>query len=390
MELNLLGGGVNVNADKQLFPGNDAKVFLLYCIGKGLISGRIGVTMTEKTKIKGLILSELESWMAEIGEKPFRARQIYQWMYQKNVRSFSEMLNLSKGLRDKLADTASLSLFTAYEKFESKLDKSIKYLFHLADGQAVEAVYMEEEKRRTVCLSTMVGCPLACPYCATGAMGFKRNLSAGEIIDQLLLIQNDLGAKATNIVFMGMGEPFLNYDNVLKSASILNSELGPEIAARRITISTAGLAPEIRRFAEEGHRFKLAVSLNGTTDVQRNEMVPINRKYPLRDLLSAIQYYTKLSRRQITFEYILIDGFNDSEQDAKRLISLLAQIPCKINVIPYNENEFLPYKSPSEQKLNNFLKHLYRAPFVVTVRRSKGQDIAAACGQLYIRDQEVS
>lgn len=385
-----MGGGVNVNADKQLFPGNDAKVFLLYCIGKGLISGRIGVTMTEKTKIKGLILSELESWMAEIGEKPFRARQIYQWMYQKNVRSFSEMLNLSKGLRDKLADTASLSLFTAYEKFESKLDKSIKYLFHLADGQAVEAVYMEEEKRRTVCLSTMVGCPLACPYCATGAMGFKRNLSAGEIIDQLLLIQNDLGAKATNIVFMGMGEPFLNYDNVLKSASILNSELGPEIAARRITISTAGLAPEIRRFAEEGHRFKLAVSLNGTTDVQRNEMVPINRKYPLRDLLSAIQYYTKLSRRQITFEYILIDGFNDSEQDAKRLISLLAQIPCKINVIPYNENEFLPYKSPSEQKLNNFLKHLYRAPFVVTVRRSKGQDIAAACGQLYIRDQEVS
>jgi len=348
------------------------------------------MTMTEKTKIKGLTLSELESWMAEIGEKPFRARQIYQWMYQKNVRSFSEMLNLSKGLRDKLADTVSLSLFTAYEKFESKLDKSIKYLFHLADGQAVEAVYMEEEKRRTVCLSTMVGCPLACPYCATGAMGFKRNLSAGEIIDQLLLIQNDLGAKATNIVFMGMGEPFLNYDNVLKSASILNSELGPEIAARRITISTAGLAPEIRRFAEEGHRFKLAVSLNGTTDTQRNEMVPINRKYPLRDLLSAIQYYTKLSRRQITFEYILIDGFNDSEQDAKRLISLLAQIPCKINVIPYNENEFLPYKSPSEQKLNNFLKHLYRAPFVVTVRRSKGQDIAAACGQLYIRDQEVS
>ena len=343
-----------------------------------------------KYSIVGFSLSELESWMTEIGEKPFRARQIYQWMYKKSVRSFAEMLNLSKDLREKLADTASLSLFTAHEKLESKLDKSIKYLFHLADGQAVETVYMEEEKRRTVCLSTMVGCPIACPYCATGVMGFKRNLSAGEIVDQLLFIQSDLGTKATNIVFMGMGEPFLNYDNVIRAASILNSELGPEIAARRITISTAGLVPEIRRFADEGHRFKLAVSLNGATDLQRNEMVPINRKYPLRDLMAAIQYYTRLSRRKITFEYILIDDFNDSEQDAKRLISLLSQVSCKINVIPYNENEFLPYKSPSEQKLNNFLKHLYRAPFVVTVRRSKGQDIAAACGQLYIRDQHDS
>ncbi|MDO9548268.1 MAG: 23S rRNA (adenine(2503)-C(2))-methyltransferase RlmN [Candidatus Marinimicrobia bacterium] len=346
--------------------------------------------MTEKTILKGLTLNELESWIAEIGEKPFRARQIYQWMYKKNVRSFDEMLNLSKGLREKLVDTASLSLLGIHEKVESHLDNSIKYLFRLNDGQAVEAVYMEEGKRITVCLSMMGGCPIACPCCATGVMGFKRHLSSGEIIDQLLLIQNDLDAKATNIVFMGMGEPFLNYENVIKAASLLNSELGPEIAARRITISTAGIAPEIRRFAEEGHRYKLAVSLNGTTDTQRDEMVPINRKYPLRDLLAAIQYYTKLSRRQITFEYILIDGFNDSEQDAKRLIGLLAQVPCKINVIPYNENEFLPYKSPSEQNLNNFLKHLYRAPFVVTVRRSKGQDIAAACGQLYIRDHNVA
>ncbi|MBN2601442.1 MAG: 23S rRNA (adenine(2503)-C(2))-methyltransferase RlmN [Candidatus Marinimicrobia bacterium] len=346
--------------------------------------------MTEKATIKGLTLNELETWMAKIGEKPFRARQVYQWMYKKNVRSFDEMLNLSKGLREKLADTALLSLFTVYEKLESKLDKSIKYLFRLADDQAVEAVYMEEDKRITVCLSTMVGCPIACPYCATGVMGFKRKLSTGEIIDQLLFIQSDLGIKATNIVFMGMGEPFLNYDNVIKAASILNSELGPEIAARRITISTAGLVPEIRCFAEEGHRFKLAVSLNGTTDSQRDEMVPINRKYPMRDLMAAVQYYTKLSRRHITFEYILIDGFNDSEQDAKRLINLLTNISCKINVIPYNENEFLPYKSPSEQKLINFLKYLYRAPFTVTVRRSKGQDIAAACGQLYVQNRQGS
>jgi len=315
------------------------------------------MTMTEKTKIKGLTLNELERWIAEIGEQQFRAQQIYQWMYQKNVQSFNEMLNLSRGLRQKLSETASLSQLDIHQKYKSELDTSIKYLFRLFDGQAVEAVYMEEGTR------------------------------IREIIDQLILIQNDLGAKVTNIVFMGMGEPFLNYDNVIKAASILNSELGPEIAARRIAISTAGIVPEIRRFADEGHRYKLAVSLNGTTDTQRDELVPINRKYPLHDLLAAIKYYTKLSRRRITFEYILIDGFNDSEQDAKRLIGMLSQIPCKINVIPYNESEFLPYKSPSEQKLNNFLKHIYLAPFAVTVRRSKGQDIAAACGQLYVRDQ---
>ena len=343
--------------------------------------------MTKKTKIKGLTLNELECWVAEIGEKPFRAQQIYQWMYQKNVQSFDEMSNLSKGLREKISETASLSQLGIHEKYESKLDKSIKYLFRLIDGLAVEAVYMEEGSRITVCLSTMVGCPVACPYCATGVMGFKRNLTAGEILDQLILIQSDLGAKVTNIVFMGMGEPFLSYDNVIKAASILNSELGPEIAARRIAISTAGIAPEIRRFANEGHRYKLAVSLNGTTDTQRDELAPINRKYPLHDLLAAIKYYTKLSRRRITFEYILIDGFNDSEQDAKRLIGMLSQIPCKINVIPYNESEFLPYKSPSEQKLDIFLRHIYPAPFAVTVRRSKGQDIAAACGQLHVRDK---
>jgi len=359
-------------------------------MGKELICVRIGVSMTAKTIIKGFTLKELEQWVADIGEKPFRARQIYQWMYQKNVYSFAEMLNLSKGLREKLSESANLRVLNIHKKLQSRLDGSVKYLFRLHDGQAVEAVYMEEGKRVTLCLSTMVGCPVACPYCATGVMGFKRNLSTGEIIDQLLLIQRDLGAKVTNIVFMGMGEPFLNYDNVIKAASILNSELGPEIAARRITISTAGIVPAIRRFADEKQRYKLAVSLNGTTDTQRDEMVPINRKYPLGELLSTLQHYTKTARRRVTFEYILIDGFNDSEQDAKRLISLLGQIPCKINVIPYNENEFLPYKSPSEQKLDNFLQQLYRAPFAVTVRRSKGQDIAAACGQLYVRDQNAA
>ncbi len=338
--------------------------------------------------IKGLTLRELEQWVAGIGEKPFRARQIYQWLYQKGVQSIDDMLNLSKGLREKLKISASLSVLSIHEKIRSNIDQSVKYLFQLNDGKSIEAVYMTEDKRVTVCLSTMVGCPIACPYCATGIMGFKRNLSSGEIVDQLLLIQKDQQTRITNVVFMGMGEPFLNYENVMRAADIFNSELGPEIAARRITISTAGIVPEIYRFSDEGHRYKLAISLNGTTDPQRDELVPINRKYPLDSLMEAVKYYSRHSRRRVTFEYILIEGFNDTENDARQLIKLLSQVPCKINVIPYNENEFLPYRSPSEGNLERFLKHLYKVPFAVTVRRSKGPDIAAACGQLYVQNQQ--
>ncbi len=344
----------------------------------------------EKTNLKGLDLAELEEWATSIGEQPFRARQIYQWMYAKNVRDFSEMLNLSKSLRQTLSAAAELSVLEIQAKEASRQDQSVKYLFTLKDGYSVEAVYMEEGHRVTVCLSTMVGCPVACPYCATGMMGFRRNLTAGEIVEQLLLIQSDLNVRATNIVFMGMGEPFLNYDNVMKGAGILNSELGPEIAARRITVSTAGVVPAIYRFANERWRYKLAVSLNGTTDEQRDEMVPINRQYPLEELLAAARYYTGIARRRMTFEYILIAGYNDGVADAGRLIGMLSQIPCKVNLIPYNENEFLPYRSPTERQLNRFLEQLYRAPFAVTVRRSKGQDIAAACGQLYVRNDDTA
>lgn len=344
----------------------------------------------EKTNLKGLDVAELEKWVTGVGEQPFRARQIYQWMYAKNVRDFSEMSNLSKNLRQTLSAAAELSVLAIQAKRASRQDQSVKYLFTLKDGYAVEAVYMEENHRVTVCLSTMVGCPIACPYCATGMMGFRRNLTAGEIIDQLLLIQSDLNVRATNIVFMGMGEPFLNYDNVVKAAGIMNSELGPEIAARRIAISTAGIIPGIRRFTDEGHRFKLAISLNGTTDHQRDELVPVNRQYPLKELLAAVQNYTKRSRRRATFEYILIAGYNDAAADAGRLIGMLSQIPCKVNLIPYNENEFLPYRSPTERELNRFLEQLYRTPFAVTVRRSKGQDIAAACGQLCIRNNDAA
>jgi 23S rRNA (adenine2503-C2)-methyltransferase len=338
--------------------------------------------------IRGLTLRELEEWIVDIGEKPFRARQIYQWMYQKGIRSFDDMLNLSRKLRETLQQTAHLSSIQVQKKLHSKLDRSVKYLFRLEDGGATEAVYMPTGKRITICLSTMVGCPLGCPYCATGLMGFQRNLNAGEILDQFLIIQGEQQSRITNVVFMGMGEPFLNYDNVMQAAAILNSELGPEIAARRITISTAGLVPEIYRFADEGQPYKLAISLNGTTDRQRDELVPINRKYPLVSLMEAAKYYTRRSGKRVTFEYILIDGVNNSAGDARRLVRLLGQIPCKINVIPYNRNPLLSYFAPSEENLDTFLSHLYKVPFAVTVRRSMGQDIAAACGQLYIQENK--
>ncbi|HCK99609.1 MAG TPA: 23S rRNA (adenine(2503)-C(2))-methyltransferase RlmN [Candidatus Marinimicrobia bacterium] len=377
----------NICADNYL----QYSLFVSCSSGKRLIlrvniRNKGNLQMDEKN-IKGLTLPELENWVAEIGESPFRAKQIYRWMYQRGVRSFEEMSDLSKSLRNKLAQMASVSMLQIDTRFRSKTDQSVKYLFRLSDGNAVEAVYMVEGKRITLCLSTMVGCPVGCAYCATGIMGFKRNLTAGEIVDQLLLIQQDQQKKATNIVFMGMGEPFLNYDNVIKAASILNSELGQEIAARRIIISTAGIIPAIHRFADEGHRFKLAISLNASTDAQRDELVPVNLKHPLWELMAAVKYYTDRSKRRVTFEYILIKDFNDTPQDARRLIKMLGQIPCKLNIIPYNQNEFLLYKTPSEDKLNNFLKDLYQAPFAVTVRRSKGLDIAAACGQLYIRDK---
>jgi 23S rRNA (adenine2503-C2)-methyltransferase len=251
-------------------------------------------------------------------------------------------------------------------------------------------VYMVEGNRITVCLSTMIGCPIGCPYCATGIMGFKRNLTAGEIVDQFLWIQREQSQKITNVVLMGMGEPFLNYEAVVKAAAILNSELGAEIAARRITISTVGIVPQIYRYADEGQRYKLAISLNAVNDRQRNELVPINQKYPLSELMKAVNHYTQKSRRRVTFEYVLIKGVNDGARHARELITLLSKIPCKLNIIPYNANEFLPYKAPGEKELDRFLSKIYQAPFAVTVRRSKGQDIAAACGQLYVRDQYLT
>ncbi len=315
-----------------------------------------------KINLKGLNLAEITNLIATLGEKPYRARQIYQWLYQKNVTDWAQMSNISAPLRAELADRFEITSVRLKDSRSSRIDGSVKFLFELNDGNYVESVYMPEERRRTVCLSSQVGCPIGCAFCATGIMGLKRNLTAGEIVDQLIFVNAAMPAPVTNVVFMGMGEPFLNYDNVIRAAQIFNSELGPELAARRITISTCGIVPAIERFIKEDQRYKLAISLTATTDDQRDRLIPINRKYPLADLLKTAREYTRVSRRRVTFEYILMAGVNDSLADAKRLVRLLSPIPCKLNLIPYNENPQFPFKSPGEEHLNEFIRAIYRAP----------------------------
>lgn len=331
----------------------------------------------------GNTLAELGAILTDLGEKPYRAKQLYQWLYQKNAPPLETMSNLSAALRQKLAANYSLHCLELEQRLVSQGDGSVKYLWRLRDGAKVESVYMVEERRRTVCLSSQVGCPIGCIFCATGSMGWQRNLSAGEIVDQLLQINAHAPAPVTNIVFMGMGEPLLNYDNVIRAAQIFNSEAGPGIAARRITVSTAGLLPQIERYTAEGHPYKLAVSLNATTDELRRQLMPVSQRYTLRNLLAVLHNYTRIARKRVTFEYVMLAGVNDSLQDARRLVQLLSPIPCKLNLIPYNANPFFTFQPPDEEHLNAFIREVYRAPFAVTVRRSKGSDIAAACGQLY-------
>jgi len=339
--------------------------------------------MTNIKILTGKTIPELKDIMLSIGEKEFRAKQVYKWINKKSVHNFHKMTDLSKDLRKKLDHLFKIRTLKIKQKEHSQIDESIKYLFELEDGNYIESVFMQEEGRKTVCLSTMVGCSIGCPYCATGLKGLKRNLTAGEIVEQLLWIAKDNESEITNIVFMGMGEPFLNYENTIKASRIFNTERGPEISSRKIVISTCGIVPKIYQYADQGHKFKLAISLNGTTDQQRDYMVPINIKYPIDELMKAAKYYTEKARHRITFEYILVKDFNDSVKDARRLRKLLSDFPCKINIIPYNENKHLDFKAPSEKGLDKFVRELYKSPFAVTVRHSKGQDISAACGQLY-------
>ena len=326
---------------------------------------------------------ELQSLCIEAGESKFRGGQLFEWMYRHGISSFDSMSNVNKSFREHLNEHFIIQTLAVENQFPSKEDKSVKILFRTHDGHFIETVSMVDKNRHTVCLSSQVGCALDCHFCATGKTGLKRNLSTGEIVDQLIYVRESIDQPITNVVFMGMGEPFHNYDNVLNASDIFHSPKGFNLASTRITISTVGLLPQINQFIKEKRRYKLAISLNASNDKVRTDIMPINKKWSIVDLVNAGKEYSNQKKRLVMFEYVLLKGINDSEEDALELARLLQGIPCKINLIPYNEIEG-KYQRPDESTITKFseILHNYRDEYRVLVRWSKGQDIAAGCGQL--------
>ena len=326
---------------------------------------------------------ELQTLCIKAGESKFRGGQLFEWLYRHGISSFDSMLNINKSFREHLNEHFILHTLTVENSLLSEEDKSVKILFRTRDDHFIETVSMVENNRHTVCLSSQVGCVLDCHFCATGELGLKRNLSTGEIVDQLIYVRENTDQPITNVVFMGMGEPFHNYDNVLNASDIFHSPKGFNLASTRITISTAGLLPQINKFIKEKRRYKLAISLNASNDKVRTEIMPINKKWSINDLIKSGKEYSNQKKRLIMFEYVLLKGINDSEEDALELARLLQGIPCKINLIPYNEIEG-KYQRPDETTITKFseILHNYRDEYRVLVRWSKGQDIAAGCGQL--------
>ena len=341
--------------------------------------------INEKVPLSGMTQKELIDICAEYNESEFRGKQIFNWIYVNKVTDIQKMVNLSKSFRNVLENFFKIPSLTLIKTNSSPSRKTSKYLFAISTGEKIESVLMEEGNRTTVCLSTQVGCALGCTFCATAKMGFQKNLSVGEIVDQFLILQNTSKNRITNVVFMGMGEPFLNYEKVISSAELLNHPDGINLGKGRITISTAGIVPKIIRYADEGWKFKLAVSLNGTSDQSRSEIMPINKKYNIGEIISASHYYYEKSKSLITFEYVLIESETDSVDDARRLKMLLKNLPCKVNIIPYNSFDE-SYSRPNDLRIKQFLKELKSAQFTVTVRWSHGTDIDAGCGQLAVFD----
>ncbi len=336
--------------------------------------------------IMSLEKTELQKYFISIGEKSFRIKQLNQWLYQKLITDFSEMTNFSVSLRKRLSEDFYIPSLTLLSELKSK-DGSIKYLWELEDKETVESVLMYQDNRITVCLSSQIGCALNCAFCATGKGGFIRNLKHWEILLQIFEIQRRIKDRITNIVYMGMGEPFLNYDNVVKSADILNDDFSLTIGARHITISTAGIVEGIRKFAHHKKQYKLAVSLNSAINTKRNRIMPINKKYNLDVLKDALRYYYANTKRRVTFEYVVFPGFNDKKEDMDAVLEYVKDIPCKINLIPYNPNpDIFDYPAPTEDSMNRMVKYMHKGKWTVTVRWSKGRDIDGACGQLRKRE----
>ncbi len=339
----------------------------------------------KKESLVGLSLTALTDLAISLGEQSYRGSQLFEWLYVQRANSFHDMQNIPKTFRENLEENFAIHPLQMVSISGSQNENTRKFVFRTENGHGIESVLMQEKKRITICISSQVGCAVDCGFCATGSMGFLQNLSAGEIVDQVLQLKSHSKKRMTNVVFMGMGEPFLNFDRVMQAAQLLNDKKGLNFGARRLTVSTAGIIPKIRQFADRGYPFKLAISLNGTNQEQREKIMPLTRSHPLEKLMESAKYYYQKRRRMLTFEYVLLNEFNDTVTDARNLIRLIGTIPCKVNVIPYNEIGGR-FTRPSDERIDQFLTALDNAPFTVTVRWSKGTDIDAGCGQLAIKN----
>lgn len=331
--------------------------------------------------IKDYNIEEIKEELKNIGEKPFRAEQIYKWIYENRVSSFDEMTNLSLELREQLKQNYEIKEFKIITKQVSS-DGTKKYLFDLLDGNAIETVLMEYHHGYSICVSSQVGCKMGCKFCASTGIPFIRNLTSGEIIEQIMAVERDTGVRISNIVFMGIGEPLDNYDNVVKAIRNINNPKGLNIGARHISISTSGLVPKIYKLAEENIQCTLSISLHATTDEQRSKMMPVNNSYNIEELLQACKDYIEKTHRRISFEYALAKENNDNLEDAKRLVKLLKGMLCHVNLIPINKIENGEFTKSSNENIMKFRDYLNEHGIVATIRRELGSDIDAACGQL--------
>lgn len=359
----------------------------------------VAASLPAPRPLLGLNTGELETLVAELGEPRYRGKQLYGWLYARRAAEFDGMTSFSKAFREMLAAGTRLRTLTRLDTQESD-DGTLKFLFRTHDNLNIESVLIpsearddqDEPKRRTLCISTQVGCPLDCKFCATATMRMKRNLTAGEILEQFLQVEAFSGQRITNIVFMGMGEPMLNFENVFGAVAILTDPANELVSAQHITVSTSGLPDGIRRMADNGERIKLAISLHALTNKLRSELMPINRRYDIGQVMDAVEYYYRKTRRPVTYEYILFDGLNDTDDDVRRLARITRRVPSKVNVIPFHDIGFTNPSGisarlhpTSRASFDTFIGKLKEAGVMVMVRSSSGEDIDAACGQLAIR-----
>ena len=343
-----------------------------------------------KTDLAGLELTELEDFVVSLGHKKFHAKQLYQWIWKRGVAEFADMTNLSAELRAALAEQATVSVPRVIHHDISE-DGTQKFVLQLGDGKQIESVFIPDTPKQTFCVSTQVGCAMGCAFCLTGKMGLIRHLSAAEITAQVRILARATGLldKSFNIVLMGMGEPLHNYDETMKALRMLNQKEGFDVHPKRVTLSTVGLVPMMDKLAQEDLMPNLAVSLHAATEEQRRAIVPPTKKYSLQDIIDACKRFPLSKRRRIMFEYVMLAGVNDSDEDARKLVKVLAGVKAKVNLLPLNAAPGIPFERPSDERINAFAKILAGRGLMVSVRKSRGRDIRAACGQLIVEGQGV-